>query len=376
MGIGRLACAFLLSAFAAHALAADLPATTRRQLAAMKLDPSILAGLDQELVVPEAWKEGAKGEPPAQILVTWSPEQFRKIVETFHIRYPMAKVEAARSSRDARTTQVLVAYKQGKYVADLISNFTQSYDDMVAIGALADLREIPNFSHVAPGLSDPHGLWVAGKTTFWCMSYNTDQVKAAQLPKSWDDLVTDPFWRNHLAITNSAAGWLPPLWHAKGNDWGRAFMTKLFTRVKPQQRIEGRDASAQLVASGELASVMPSGDYRARQLADLGAPIGFHCPDIVPLGLGQMALLHGSPAPNNARLFLNWYLSKEGQLAMHVETGDGPVHRDFQRPEFASYPEVVFSQNRKIVLDPIDHPVIAEVEDLWSKGWNHELTPR
>jgi len=271
---------------------------------------------------------------------------------------------------------VLVAFKQGKYVADLVSNFTQTYDEMVAAGALEDLRAIPNFAHVASGMFDPTGLWVAGKATFWCMSYNRDEVKQAQLPKSWDDLVTDPFWRSHLAITNSAAGWLPPLWHAKGNGWGRDFMVKLFTEVKPQQRVEGRDASAQLVASGELAAVMPSGDYRVRQLAKLGAPVGFHCPDLVPLAPAQMALLRGSPAPNNARLFLNWYLSKEGQLAMHVETGDGPVHRDFQRPEFTSYPDIVFDKQRRIILDPLDRPVIAEIQDLWSKGWDHELPAR
>lgn len=376
MRMGKLVSAALLCMLATSALAADLPAATKRQLAAMKLDASILAGLDQELVVPEAWKEAAKSEPPAQILVTWSPEQFRKITEAFRQRFPMAKVEGVRSSRDARTTQPLVAFKQGKYVADIISNFTQTYDEMKAAGALEDLRSIPNFRLLAPGMSDPGGSWVAGKATFWCMSYNTDQVKKADLPKSWDDYLANPFWRTHLALTNSAAGWLPPLWQAKGDEWGRNFMRRLFLEVKPQQRVEGRDASSQLVASGELAAVMPAGDYRVRQLADLGAPIGFHCPDLVPLAPAQMAILHGSPAPNAAKLFLNWYLSKEGQLAMHVETGDGPVHKDFQRPEFASYPEIVFSKDRKIQVDTLDRRIIAEVEDLWTKGWNHELPAR
>jgi ABC-type Fe3+ transport system substrate-binding protein len=376
MRIGRLASAAFLCVLGANAVAADLPAATKRQLAAMKLDASILAGLDAELVAPEAWKEAAKSEPPAQILVTWSPEQFRKITEAFRQRFPMAKIEGARSSRDARTTQPLVAFKQGKYVADIISNFTQTYDEMKAAGALQDLREIPNFKQAAPGMSDADGLWVAGKTTYWCMSYNQDEVKKSDLPRRWDDVLANPFWRTHLALTNSAAGWLPPLWQAKGDAWGRDFMRRLFLEVKPQQRVEGRDASSQLVASGELAAVMPAGDYRARQLAGLGAPIGFHCPDLVPLAPAQMAILKGSPAANAAKLFLNWYLSKEGQLAMHVETGDGPVHKDFQRPEFAAYPEIVFSKERTIQVDTLDRRIIAEVEDLWTKGWNHELPAR
>jgi iron(III) transport system substrate-binding protein len=376
MRMGQLVSAALLCVLGANAMAADLPASTKRQLQAMKLDASILAGLDAELVVPESWKEAAKSEPAAQILVTWSPEQFKKITDSFRQRFPMAKIEGVRSSRDARTTQPLVAYKQGKYVADIISNFTQTYDEMMAAGALADLREIPNFKQAAPGMSDPEGSWVAGKTTYWCMSYNQDEVKQSALPKEWDDLLADPFWRSHLALTNSAAGWLPPLWQAKGDEWGRTFMRRLFLEVKPQQRIEGRDAATQLVASGEIAAVMPAGDYRVRQLADLGAPVGFHCPDLVPLAPAQMAILRGSPGANSAKLFLNWYLSKEGQLAMHVETGDGPVHKDFQRPEFAAYPEIVFSKTRKIQVDTLDRRVIAEIEDLWTKGWNHELPAR
>jgi ABC-type Fe3+ transport system substrate-binding protein len=370
------AAAAILCLLAAGAVAAELPAATKRQLQAMKLDAAILAGLDEELVVPEAWKEAAKSEPAAQILVTWSPEQFKKITEAFRQRFPMAKIEGVRSSRDARTTQPLVAFKQGKYVADVISNFTQTYDEMKAAGAFEDLRVIPNFKQLAPGMSDPEGSWVAGKTTYWCMSYNRDQVTPRDLPNSWDDYLTNPFWRSHLALTNSVAGWLPPLWQAKGDAWGRDFMQRLFSQVKPQQRIEGRDASTQLVASGELASVMPAGDYRVRQLAGLGAPVGFHCPDLVPLAPAQMAILKGSPAPNAAKLFLNWYLSKEGQLAMHVETGDGPVHKDFQRAEFAAYPEIVFSKDRKIVVDSLDRRIIAEADSLWNKGWNHELPAR
>ena len=51
MSIGRLACAAFLCIFATGALAAELPATTKRQLTAMKLDSSILAGLDPQVEV-------------------------------------------------------------------------------------------------------------------------------------------------------------------------------------------------------------------------------------------------------------------------------------------------------------------------------------
>ena len=40
--------------------AAELPASTKAQLKKLKLDEAIMAGLDQELAMPQAWFEGAK----------------------------------------------------------------------------------------------------------------------------------------------------------------------------------------------------------------------------------------------------------------------------------------------------------------------------
>ena len=50
-----------LQGFAAlPSLAAELPKATQTMLTKMKFDVSILAGLDQELVMPPAWIAGAK----------------------------------------------------------------------------------------------------------------------------------------------------------------------------------------------------------------------------------------------------------------------------------------------------------------------------
>ena len=53
------------------ASAADLPKDTKAALAALKLDPSILNGLDAELAVPKAWIDGAAKEDGVVILGTW-----------------------------------------------------------------------------------------------------------------------------------------------------------------------------------------------------------------------------------------------------------------------------------------------------------------
>jgi ABC-type Fe3+ transport system substrate-binding protein len=147
----------------------------------------------------------------------------------------------------------------------------------------------------------------------------------------------------------------------------------LFIDVKPQRRNEGRDASVALTAAGEQAAVAPSGDYRVRDFAKNGAPVSFHCPSIVPMAPNQMGILRGSPANNRAKIFLNWFLSKEGQIGLHAATGGVSAHKDFQKPEFLNYPEQILGPGKKIAVDTFDTAVLDELQELWSRGWNNEL---
>jgi iron(III) transport system substrate-binding protein len=342
--------------------AAELPETTRTHLKNMKFDESIMAGLDEELVMPQAWFDAAKKEPAVKILGTWSPDEWRVLSASFRTRYPMVKIEYVRSSRDNRQVQALLAYKQRRYVADVITSFSSVYDDLRKANGLVDLRDLPNFGKAIPEANDPEGLWVAERITYWCIAYNTDMVKKSDLPMDWDDILTNPLWRNgNFAVSNTAAGWLPALYRAKGPQWTRNFITRLFVDVKPQRRNEGRDASVQLTAAGEQAAVTPSGDYRVRQFAASGAPVSFHCPSIVPMAPTQIGILRGSPAVNGAKIFLNWYLSKEGQIGLHAATGGVSAHKDFQRPEFLNYPEEVASPNKTISMDSLDVKILDEL---------------
>jgi iron(III) transport system substrate-binding protein len=359
------------------ARAAGLPETTKAQLKNMKLDESIMTGLDEELVMPQAWFDAAKKEPAVKILGTWNPDEWKVLSASFRARYPAVKVEYVRSSRDNRQVQALLAYKQGRYVADVTTSFSSVYDDLRKANGLLDLRDLPNFGKAIPEAYDPEGLWAPERITYWCIAYNTDVVRKADLPRDWDDILRNPRWRNgNFAVSNTAAGWLPALYRAKGAQWTRNFITRLFVEVKPQRRNEGRDASVQLTAAGEQAAVAPSGDYRVRQFAASGAPVSFHCPSIVPMAPTQIGILRGSPAVNGARIFLNWYLSKEGQIGLHAATGGVPAHRDFQRPEFLNYPEQVASPDKTISVDNLDVKILDELQKLWTLGWNNELPAR
>jgi iron(III) transport system substrate-binding protein len=365
--------AIALLALSPPARAEDLPAPTKKYLAMLKLDPSILAGLDQELKLPAGWLDGAKKEPAAQILGTWTPQEWRDMTQALKLRYPEVKLDYTRSSRDNRQVQMLVAYKQGRRLADVISSFSSVYEDLMALHGLVDLRDLPNFKNIAPGAYAKDGSWIGERNTYWCMAYNTDLVKKQDLPKEWEDLITNPFWKGKLALSNAPAGWLPAIWRAKGEDYGRRFLTRIFTEVKPIRRNEGRDATAQLTAAGEQAASVPSSDYRAKEFSDRGAPIGFHCPSIVPAAPAQLGLLAGGKSEHNAKIFLNWLLSKEGQISMHAVVSEVPVHKDFQTAAFLPYPDEVLDKSKTIIEDDFDMKLLDRIQKLWTLGWDNEL---
>ncbi|MCZ6624551.1 MAG: extracellular solute-binding protein, partial [Deltaproteobacteria bacterium] len=222
---------------------ADLPKSMQEILKKGKMDPSILSGIDTELKVPKKFIEGAKKEGKLRILSTLDPRQAKAIFKPFNERYPYVSIEYSRASGPIRRIKTLTALKQGRLVTDILTGVGGSYFLFREANGLEDLRDIPNWKNNPEGTKDPDGFWVGMHLRYWCMGYNTELVKKEDLPKKWEDLVTNPRWRNkNLALGNRAQLWALMLWKAKGEEWTKNFLTKLFTEVKPQLRKEGMNA--------------------------------------------------------------------------------------------------------------------------------------
>lgn len=348
---------------------AEFPPATQVALKKLKLNPSILSDIDQELKVPKEWLDRAKDEPPAKIVGTWDPRQFQKMEPAFHAHYPNVKINYIRGDRFNRAINTLVALKEGRYIADVIVSFGRSYPDFKEAHALADLRVLPNFKNLAPGMAGKDGDWVGSKITRRCLGYNTDRIKdPSTLPKQWDDFLTDPRWRNgHLAVVNSYTVWLLPLWETKGEAWTTNFLKKLHDEVKPQLRKEGENAALGLVAAGEYDGIIVAAEYRTKERQAKGAPLGFHCPTPVPTAVSAMAVLKGSPAQDAAMIFTNWAISKEGQILSFAVSGQGPTHKDLQGPEFQYFPKEIQGKEAALVSDL--GSTQEKVQKLWMATW-------
>lgn len=356
-----------------HSASAPLPKSTDEMLKKLKIEATLLANIDKELEVPKAWLEGAKKESKLRIFSTIDPNQAEVLFRPFKERYPFVALEYSRASHEDRAVRTIVAFKNKRLVTDIITGLGGSFFMFKEVNALEDLRNIPNLKNNPPDTVDPEGLWVGMHMRYWCMGYNTRFLKKEDMPKRWDDLLTNQKLRNgNLGLGNRPQLWAMALWKANGEKWAKDFLAKLFTEVQPQLRREGMNALLELMAAGEFHATLPSAEYRTYQKQLDGAPVSYHCPEPVPVAVSEMGILKGAPNINAARVFVNWFLSKEGQIAQYFSDYAPPVHKDLQRKEFVPFAtEIVGKKSAfrdpKIELE-IQPKLLAYWDELWLRG--------
>ena len=368
-----LVIALQLGSLSTFAFAAPLPKSTEEMLKKLKLDASVLSNIDKELEVPKAWLDGARKEGKLRIYHTVDPPQAEVMFRPFKERFPFISIEYSRASHEDRAIRTLVAFKNKRIVTDILTGLGGSFFLYKEAGALEDLRAIPNLKNNPEGTRDHDGLWVGMHLRYWCMAYNTRALKRDDLPKKWDDLLTNPKFRGgNLALGNRPQLWALTLWKANGEKWAKEFLTKLFTEVKPQLRREGMNANLELLAAGEFNLTIPAAEYRTYQKTLDGAPTSYHCPEPVPAAVSEMGILKGAPNINAARIFVNWFLSMEGQIAQYVSDYAPPVHKNLQRKELIPFAEQIVGK-KDAFRDPvieleIQPKLLAVWDDLWLRS--------
>ena len=350
---------------------ASLPQSMQEMLKKIKLDPSILADIDQELAIPKDLMEKAKKEGRVRVRGTSGVAQNEKsFFAPFRERYPFISLEYFGSGSRTRTVQTLVAYKSGRILGEIVESVSGSLSQFVEAKALADLRTLPNWDKIPSSAKDRDGLWVSMQLNHWCMSYNTRLVNKEDLPKKWEDLLQNPVWKGgNLALANRPTQWALEIWQVKGEEWTKDFLTRVFTELKPQLRKEGTNVLPQLVAAGEFHAAIPTMAPHAARMVSDGAPVGYHCPEIVPVTLGESVMLKGAPYINAARILMNWLLSKEGQIARYATYKSTPSHRDLQQKEFMPFAKEIVGKKLSTRDREFERKVLANLNAFWNNLW-------
>lgn len=352
-----------------------LPAETQAMLKALKFDESILSGIDKELELPAGWLEGAKKEGVVSIYTTMDQKDWVKAEKVFRARYPDIKVEHSEvRTTTQRTLRPLVAFKEGRAIVDVITGLSGNSFLFRDAGAFVDLNDLPNYRNNIPDeLKVSDNITAIFRVRYWCIAYNTNKIKAADLPKTWDDMIANPkVWGNKkLGIGNRPNNWLVNLYTINGEAWGKKYMDDLFGKLNPQLRKEGLSALLNLVAAGEMDAAIPAAMDRVAQIRETGAPVAHHCPEPVPFAVSELGVMKNSPHLNAAKILTNWLMSKEGQVALFYANDATPAHKGLQGKEFIAFPEQVQGKKKAIAEDrdgAEEDALLKYWEGLWLKG--------
>ena len=109
---------------------------------------------------------------------------------------------------------------------------------------------------------DPNGLWAATRISYYCMAYNTDQVSAADVPKTFEDLL-DPKWKGKMAWRIGSESGTPLFITNLRTAWGEEKADEYLKKLAEQDIVNFGAGSARTLVDRVIAGEYT---YRAQYL--------------------------------------------------------------------------------------------------------------
>jgi iron(III) transport system substrate-binding protein len=241
----------------------------------------------------------------------------RAISQLFQERH---RISIDWTSMDAReiAPRVFAEQRTKQYTADLaMVGSTGSFTQLKSRGYVMPMLPPSTFEKDVWRL-EPAASFREERDWFWTrvplspsLLINTQLVSRAEEPKSYKDLL-DPKWKGKIvimtpAVGGSGSGWFFATYRKLGLDYMRAL-------AKQVVLVASTADAPNNVARGLYSIAISPNVPRSRELMKEGAPLKFvHPKEGSHLSSGGIALIANAPHLNAAKLFLNWFYTKEGQ---------------------------------------------------------------
>lgn len=260
----------------------------------------------------KALADGARAERDVTFYSSLQPPQIEPYARAFEKRYPFIKVNAVRLSGSRVVTRIQSEMNAGRNLVDVINVSGEEAAALKKVGAL-DPYLSPQRDFYPPSGKDKDGYFSVASLITMVLGYNSNMVKRAEVPKTYDDLL-HPRWKGQMFLDNEAFDWFAVLLKHFGREKGMQFMRAL--AKQDVTLVRGRTAQAQLLVAGEKPiAIVQSGntmlDYKAK-----GAPVDLSILDPYMALANYIMLAKQAAHPHAAALLIDWSLSEEGQQLM------------------------------------------------------------
>ncbi len=306
------------------------------------------------LVIPERGapniKEGVKATEKEAWEVTWektllaakkegkvvlygssSSPTIRDLAPEFKKKFGFELEVLAFDKGSALSARLLTERKAGLSMADVFSGGTNTFFGAVKPAGMADpmepvllLPEVVNpknwYAGKLPWLDKEHMLFSYYAFANNTIAINSDLVKPDEI-KSYHDLL-NPKWKGKIIMNDPT---ISGVGLKSFSALGFAILNlDFFRQLARQEPMIIRDQRLQVdwLAKGKYHVLISPRPAPMMEFKRAGAPVAYGNPPIEGTYLSSgsaLGLLSQVPHPNAAKIFINWFLSREGQIGMIPE---------------------------------------------------------
>ena len=260
-------------------------------------------------------------------------------------KHPDVKVDFQSAGAGKLMAKIAAERESGKIMADVL--WTSEVPDFYQLKAQGILLPyIPqDIKALLNPLPDYDGSFTAVRLGTLGIAYNTRLIKEA--PKTWADL-QKPAFKGAYGIANPA---LSGTAYMSVAVLSKAFGWPYFEALRANGAKMGK-GSGQVVddtASGDLVASLAV-DYITLDKVDKGATLALVYPPEMLVIPSPIAIFRNSPNVEAAKKFVDFVLSKDGQVIIANE-GTLPVRADVKVPERYKLPPVDEAMKRAMKID-------------------------
>ena len=287
-------------------------------------------------------KTVALAEQEGQVMV-YVQSQLGEVLTNsgFKKKYPKINLTWVTGPGSDLVPRIMAERRGEKFLVDLVANFGNTSPYTLYQGKVLDPITA---AFIAPDVKD-ESKWFEGKHHYidpenkyifiymgapqYFVSYNKNLANPIEF-KSYRDLL-NPKWKGRIAAMDPrTAGYGATIsrFFYHHPELGPDFLRRLYGETDLTLFRDARQGSDWL-ASGKFALCLCQSAALAKA-AKQGLPVDFIDPHALkerpPLGSGghTMALINKAPHPNAAKVFINWFLSRDGQLDYQTVSANDP----------------------------------------------------
>jgi iron(III) transport system substrate-binding protein len=249
----------------------------------------------------------------------------------FQKAYPKIKVTLVAGRGGETAKRILAERRAGKFIADVSSegigsnyrtlHAAKSFDPIRPALLLPEVTDESLWYQGKHRYIDPEGQFVfryVGTQQKGNISYNGKLVNPKEIHSVWD--LVDPKWKGKIIardVRSPGLGNAPMRFFYLHPAIGPAFIKRLFGEMDVTLFRDFRQ-SVDWLGSGKYSLCFFCADIDKAKLQ--GLPVdefaNFKEGAALHTQYGTIAFLNHAPNPNAAKVFINWFLSREGQTAL------------------------------------------------------------